>query len=182
MPDVVGPAEATRPQPRSSSAGFEVVAQHARRPTAAPPGTVVAQTPDAERDRCGSGSTVTIIVAEAPPPSRPRPRPPTPTEHAAADGHRRPAVGLEPGHVEAPSGTTGARPVGTRSTASGSPQVDQPVGEQPVAALGEHRLGVELHALERQVAVPQRHHDAARGPAGDLQLGRDVSGSTASEW
>ena len=29
-----------------------------------------------------------------------------------------------------------------------------------MAALGEHRLGVELHALDGQLAVPQRHDDA----------------------
>ena len=48
------------------------------------------------------------------------------------------------------------------STAAGSgarPQRLEPGGEHPVPALGEHRLGVELHALDRQLAVPQRHDD-----------------------
>ena len=35
------------------------------------------------------------------------------------------------------------------------------VGEQLVALLGEHRLGVELDALGGQLAVAQRHQHAA---------------------
>ena len=46
-------------------------------------------------------------------------------------------------------------------------------------ALGEHRLRVELHALDRQLPVPQRHDHAGRRAAGDLELrrhGRRVDG------
>ncbi len=48
----------------------------------------------------------------------------------------------------------------------------QPVGEHQVAALGQHRLGVELHALDRQLAVPHRHHHARLGAPGHLDLRR----------
>jgi hypothetical protein len=41
-----------------------------------------------------------------------------------------------------------------------------------VAALGEHGLRVELHAVDRQLAVPQRHDDPRGRGAGDLQLVR----------
>src|SRR3712207_8423848 len=37
-------------------------------------------------------------------------------------------------------------------------------------SLGEHRLGVELHPLDRQGAVAHRHHHARVGPAGHLDL------------
>ena len=42
-----------------------------------------------------------------------------------------------------------AQPLGARHRV-GRPAGHQPVGQQPVAALGEHALGVELHALQRQ--------------------------------
>src|SRR4051794_41894256 len=35
------------------------------------------------------------------------------------------------------------------------------VGEHPPPLVGEHGLGVELDALGRQPALPDRHHDAA---------------------
>src|SRR3954471_3393552 len=45
------------------------------------------------------------------------------------------------------------------------------VGQQLAALVGEHRLGVELHALSGQLAVADRHHHAA--PAGgDFEDGR----------
>ena len=37
----------------------------------------------------------------------------------------------------------------------------QEVLEQGLARVGEHRLGVELHALGGQLAMADRHHDAA---------------------
>ena len=43
-----------------------------------------------------------------------------------------------------------------RSTASGSPTALQPVREHAVAALGHHRLRMELHAVDRRRAVLQR--------------------------
>jgi hypothetical protein len=46
----------------------------------------------------------------------------------------------------------------------------QPGRQQLVAALGQHRLGVELDALDGQLAVPQRHDDPGRRVPGDLEL------------
>ncbi len=46
----------------------------------------------------------------------------------------------------------------------------EPVGEHAVAALREHRLGVELHGLDRQGAVAHRHDDAVVGGGADLEL------------
>ena len=71
----------------------------------------------------------------------------------------------------------GARPQAASSGARverpmAVPQPGEPVGEHQVTALGQHRLGVELHALDRQGAVAHRHHDAGVGPAGDLDLVR----------
>ena len=43
------------------------------------------------------------------------------------------------------------------------------VAQQVVAADGEDRLGVELHALHRQLAVAQAHHHAVVGLGGDLE-------------
>ena len=59
----------------------------------------------------------------------------------------------------------------------------QPVGEHPVAALGEHRLRVELHALDRQrrgAACAITTPESVR-PVTSSSSGR-VSGSTAREW
>ena len=59
----------------------------------------------------------------------------------------------------------------------------EPVGQHQVAALGEHRLGVELHALDRQrpgAAVAMITPDSVR-PVTSSSAGT-VSGSTASEW
>src|SRR4051794_23091552 len=47
----------------------------------------------------------------------------------------------------------------------------QEVAQQRPALVGEHRLGVELHALRGQLAVADRHDDAAAG-GGDLEDGR----------
>lgn len=46
------------------------------------------------------------------------------------------------------------------------------VQEQPVAVLGEDRLGVELHAPQGPGAVPQSHQDAVLGPGGALEARR----------
>ena len=52
--------------------------------------------------------------------------------------------------------------------------------EQGLALLGEHRLGVELHALGRQLAVAEPHHHVA-GDGGALEAVGQI-GSTTSEW
>jgi serine/threonine-protein kinase len=44
-----------------------------------------------------------------------------------------------------------------------------PGREHPVSVLGEHRLGVELHTLERQLAVAHGHQHAVVGPAGGFE-------------
>ena len=54
---------------------------------------------------------------------------------------------------------------------------DQPVGQHPVSALGQHRLGMELHPVDRQAAMPDRHHHPGRGPAGHLDLIRQRFGT-----
>jgi len=41
-----------------------------------------------------------------------------------------------------------------------------------VTAFGQDRLRVELHAVDRQLGVPNPHDDAAFGAGGHLQLGR----------
>ena len=46
----------------------------------------------------------------------------------------------------------------------------EPVGQHPVAALGQDRLGVELDAVDRELDVLHAHDDAALGARGDLQL------------
>ena len=78
----------------------------------------------------------------------------------ASYGLRRVALGAQGGHAAALP-TTGASPA-DRPTAPASPHSHQPVGEHQVAALRQHRLGVELHALDRQFAVAQPHDDAVR--------------------
>jgi MFS family permease len=48
----------------------------------------------------------------------------------------------------------------------------EPVGQHLITPLGEHGLGVELHRLDRQLAVPDCHDDPARGGRGHFQLRR----------
>ena len=77
------------------------------------------------------------------------------------------------------SAASGGRLLQGRRQAAGR----QPVRQHGVPALGEHRLRVELHALDRQrrgAASPSprpiRYARSPRSPSGS------VSGSTASEW
>ena len=49
----------------------------------------------------------------------------------------------------------------------------QEVRQQPLALVGQHRLGMELDALGGQLAVADAHHDAAAA-GGDLEAGGDV--------
>ena len=48
-------------------------------------------------------------------------------------------------------------------------------------ALGENRLGVELNPLGGQLAVANRHHDAASDGAALEHVG-ELVGSATSEW
>ena len=157
------------------------------------------------RQRRQDGTTITLEIAKrrtaartvtSTPPTtptddhdrRPGPRRPTPTaRHTAYDdgppARAGAALRRAPGRAAArrrgPSGLSPAE----RSTASASPHVDQPVGEHPVPALGEHALGVELHAVQRQVAVPDGHDDPGLGVAvGDRARPGTVAGSMVSEW
>src|SRR5690606_3620943 len=45
----------------------------------------------------------------------------------------------------------------------------QEIAQQRVAVLGEDRFGVELHALDAQLAMAQAHDLAVVGPRGDLE-------------
>jgi Lon-like protease len=56
------------------------------------------------------------------------------------------------------------------------------VAQQLHPGRGQHRLGMELHALDGEVAVPQAHDEAVGGLRGDLQIGGTLSRSTTSEW
>src|SRR5262249_40602336 len=63
----------------------------------------------------------------------------------------------------------------------------QEVAQERVPRLGEDRLGVELHAFDRQLAVAESHHEpvlALRGGGGggDGGAGGTESRSTTSEW
>ena len=51
-----------------------------------------------------------------------------------------------------------------------------------VAALGQHRLGVELHAVDGRLAVPQAHDHAALVRDVTSSSSGTVSSTTASEW
>ena len=70
----------------------------------------------------------------------------------------------------APLSATSSR-AGDQRLGGGVAAERQPVRQHPVAALGEDRLGVELHAVDRQLGVPHAHDHAAFGAGGDLQLG-----------
>src|SRR5690606_11438199 len=45
----------------------------------------------------------------------------------------------------------------------------QEIAQQRVAVLGENRFGVELHALDAQLAMAQAHDLAVVGPRSDLE-------------
>ena len=156
VPDVTGKSN-TEAASILENAGF-TPKEEPRETTDAEPGTVVDQTP-AGKSLARLGSTVTIFVA------------------TGAGGDADPdtdTTTATPAAVEAcgavrRAGTTGRQTVAATHRV-GVAAGHQPVGEQSVTTLGEHRLGVELHALERQVAVAQRHDHAARRTCGDLEL------------
>src|SRR4051812_7456079 len=66
-----------------------------------------------------------------------------------------------------------SEPDATRSIASVSTGLGKEVAEQGLAVRGQHRLGMELHALAWQLAVPHRHDGVARSGR-DLELGRKL--------
>ena len=165
-----------------------------------PEGTVITQSP--KDGKVDIGATVKITVAQQgrpdptpttddrPPERRPRPEPDDqPRRHRPrrrrdrdATASRRGSAGRRPsGDAGGVVATSGLRPA-ERATASGVAADLQPVGEHPVAALGEHRLGVELHAVAAAGRVPQGHDDAVGGAPVTCSSSGRVSGSIASEW
>ena len=99
-----------------------------------------------------------------------------------SDGHPdlllRPLTRPAPEPVE---GVSAARAVdgcsaAPRAAASVNPDRLEPVAQQPVPALGEHRLGVELHAQDRRRAVRDAHDDAGSGAAGHHEVGGERLG------
>ena len=86
------------------------------------------------------------------------------------------------GQARAARSAVSAVRAATTGSGGGWPADGHPVGQHPVAALGEHRLRVELHPDHRQLAVPHRHDHVALGAPGDLQLGRHGLRRMVSEW
>ena len=105
--------------------------------------------------------------------------------HAAADAHRdadhpdrrrrhpTDTILAGPGSAVRPRVTTGARPA-ARASASGSPQVTSQLASSRWPPSVSTDSGWNCTPSTRQVAVPQRHDHAARGAAGDLELGRQA--------
>ena len=58
----------------------------------------------------------------------------------------------------------------------------QEVIDQAIAVLGEHRLGMELHAVDRMLAVLDGHDLAVLRRGRHLQLGGTEAGAMTSEW
>ena len=67
-------------------------------------------------------------------------------------------------------------------SSGGGRRLPRKLREEVVAALGQDRLGVELHALDGEVPVAQAHDDAVVGLGGDLEQSGTESRSTTSEW
>ena len=111
--------------------------------------------------------------------------------HAGGQGldgvdHRRQGAPPPPTTTTTPPTTTASPGTTTSTTALAAPTVgadaggrtvSAPVGAAPARKLrrrswprdGEDRLGVELHALDRQLAVAQAHDRAVGGLGGDLE-------------
>src|SRR3954465_14944041 len=66
-----------------------------------------------------------------------------------------------------------SEPDATRSIASVRTGLGKEVAEQRLAVRRQHRLGMELDALARQLAVTDRHHGVAR-PRRHLKRGRQL--------
>ena len=159
-----------------------------RQTSSVPEGRVVEQDP--ADGTVEIGGTVKIVVAQKPAPTvtpttvtpTPTPTPTTPTDttspspSASADAlsrHRdarlvaggrvgRSAGGDDPGDA---GGVVDERAQPGRALHGiRHPAQLEPVGEHPVAAVGQHRLGVELHAVQRQRLVADGHDDARLGP------------------
>src|SRR3954467_8490976 len=66
-----------------------------------------------------------------------------------------------------------SEPDATRSIASVRTGLGKEVAEQRLAVRGQHRLGMELHALARELAVADAHHGVIRA-GGYFELRRQV--------
>src|SRR5512144_1938770 len=143
-------------------------------------GQVLAQQPTGP---AASGSTVTSTVgthrAPTPPPAAtppPTTRPPRTLTHRP--GLPRPAPSCSPGpgrsrarhrREPAPLHLLDQRRRATQRRRVPAP--GQPVRQQQVATLGQHRLRVELHPLHAgERPVPQRQHDPVVGSRGHREL------------
>ena len=165
VPNVQGLSQADA-ETQLTDAGFNVVVQ--TQPNSASAGTVIAQDPG-PNTQAQPGTNVTITVSSGPPPPTTAPPSPSPSPSETARlavaasrsqdpgargrwflGARR--VPTEPvdvwGEAELAHVDDGGEAVGARHRVLVAHALE-PVGEQPVTALGQHRFGVELHALER---------------------------------
>ena len=140
-------------------------ARRARRARPAPPG---------RRTRARSGSGAARVMAEL----RAGRRSPSPssTPRRSTSLVRDGLAEITGAHAQLPA------PV----TESASRACGEEVAQQVVARVGEDRLGVELHAFDRELAVAQPHHQAVVGLGRDLEhvghriaLRRRASGSAS---
>ena len=157
VPNVVGATEsAARDALQNANLKSQVV--NVDVPFGSPQANVVIdQTPGAG-EQVAPGSTVTIRIG--------KPGPPTTT--------------APPTTASGTSTTTG--PDGPGVGASARQRGAEEVGQQVVAADRQDRLGVELHALDRQVPVAQAHDRAVGGLGRDSKQSGRPSRSTTSEW
>src|SRR5207237_10710213 len=74
--------------------------------------------------------------------------------------------------AERASSRVSVRPPATATRAS---RASNEILQHPHAVGGHHRFGMELHRLERERSVPERHHDAVIAPSGDDEILRKRS-------
>ena len=157
VPSVVGLSEANAIS-QLQGAGFQVSSTEEDTTDSSQDGRVTAQDPEGNATAT-AGSTVTIVIGRfvAPEPT---------TTTTTAESTTTTTEGNGQGNGIG-NGLNGARD--RERLHRGRFDLAQEVLEQAVAARGEDRLRVELHALDRQLAVAQAHHDAVVGLGRDLQ-------------
>src|SRR5436190_18917987 len=96
-----------------------------------------------------------------------------PTRPASEENMRRPSIlPIGPIHPNAASARRHSKPLDlvlqqVHSAGSGVvTALGQPIGQHPMPALGEHRLGVELHTLDVVPTVTKAHDHPAVGAGG----------------
>src|SRR4029077_6401851 len=67
-------------------------------------------------------------------------------------------------------GRDGCRPRPSGSVRAGAWLHLEEVAEQRLPVRSENRFGMELHAEDRKLQVPEAHHDPVLGPRADLEL------------